>query len=135
MNRILGIDYGSKRIGIAISDPLGLTAQPQKHLVMGPKVWTEIRDLIAEKDIQKVVVGIPLAMSGNKSAMTLEVESFCEKLRDITKLEVIEVDERLSSKASERLLIEADVSRKKRKSVIDSMAASMILQSYLDTQS
>lgn len=132
MERILCLDYGSKRIGVAISDPLGLTAQPQPYIPNTPQVISTIKNLIQEYCIKTIVLGLPKHRDGKESHEALRVRRFGEKLNAMTKLQVIYWDERYSTKASQTHLIHAGLRREKRKQVIDSQAASFILQGYLD---
>ncbi|KRQ86872.1 putative Holliday junction resolvase [Caloramator mitchellensis] len=132
--RILGLDIGEKRIGIALSDPLGWTAQSLKTLERrGIKSdLMEIIKIINEHNIEKIVVGLPKNMNGSLGPASEKVMRFCEKLKEKTDKEIVFEDERLTTMQAERILIDADMSRKKRKGVIDSVAATFILQSYLD---
>ena len=133
--RVLAIDYGEKRMGIALSDPLGITAQPLPFLLHDHHMWNKLTLLIQEKTVTEIVVGLPITLKGTHSAMTHTVEKFVTELKTKTTALITLQDERLSSKASERLLIEANVSREKRKDLRDSMVASMILQDYLERKS
>ncbi len=134
MERILGIDVGDKRIGVAVTDPLQITAQG----VMTLKRKTRdddldaFRDLIAKYEIKKVVAGLPLNMDGSESAQTRKTINFCQFIKKRLKIEIIYIDERLTSSWSEKVLIEGNVSRENRKDYIDMLAAQMILQSYMD---
>lgn len=134
--RILGLDVGSRTIGLAVSDPMGWTAQglktwPRKD---GPQDLAEIKHLVQQYEVQKIVIGLPLNMNGTLGPAAREVEKWAEELKHALALEVVLWDERLSTVASERVLLEANVSRRKRKRVIDKMAAVFILQNYLDAQ-
>lgn len=139
--RILAIDYGRARIGLALSDPLKVLAKAYKTLQVGAKkplnvLSEELKNLEKEgKHIERIVVGIPLKMSGEKSDMTLEVEAFVRDLKTKTSIEVLSWDERLSSVQAEKALIEAGLSRKKRSEHVDSLSAVLILQSFLENQS
>ncbi|MEL7662251.1 Holliday junction resolvase RuvX [Acetobacterium wieringae] len=134
MERILGIDVGDKRIGVAVTDPLQITAQG----VMTLKRKTRdddleaFRDLIDKYEIKKVVAGLPLNMDGSESAQTRKTINFCQFIKKRLKIEIIYIDERLTSSWSEKVLIEGNVSRVNRKDYIDMLAAQMILQSYMD---
>ncbi|WP_303868944.1 Holliday junction resolvase RuvX [Acetobacterium wieringae] len=134
MERILGIDVGDKRIGVAVTDPLQITAQG----VMTLKRKTRdddleaFRELIAKYEIKKVVAGLPLNMDGSESAQTRKTMNFCQFIKKRLKIEIIYIDERLTSSWSEKVLIEGNVSRENRKDYIDMLAAQMILQSYMD---
>lgn len=135
--RIMALDYGSKTIGVAISDALHITAQGIETIQINEAIKDfkikRIKELVEEYDVDKIIVGLPKNMNnsiGFRGEATLEfVEVLKNKLKNI---EVILQDERLTTMGAERILIEADVSRKKRKKVIDKMAAVLILQTYLD---
>ena len=135
--RVMAGDYGSKTIGIAVSDPFGWTAQGveiirrQEEEALSSSI-ERIQELIAEYGVEKIVVGLPKNMnntSGERVEKTLE---FIEKLKKKISLPVVTWDERLSTVGAERVLLEADLSRAKRKKVIDKMAAAYFLQGYLD---
>ncbi|MDO6354351.1 Holliday junction resolvase RuvX [Caloramator sp. CAR-1] len=132
--RILGLDIGEKRIGIALSDPLGWTAQSLKTLERKSikNDVEEIIKIINEFQVEKVVVGLPKNMNGTLGESGQKVMNFCEKLLEKINIELIYEDERLTTMAAEKVLIDADLSRKKRKGVIDALAATFILQTYLD---
>ncbi|AFA47773.1 Holliday junction resolvase RuvX [Acetobacterium woodii] len=134
MERILGIDVGDKWIGVAVTDPLQITAQG----VMTLKRKTRdddlqaFRDLIEKYEIKKVVAGLPLNMNGSESAQTRKTVNFCQFIKKRLNVEIIYIDERLTSAWSEKILIEGNVSRENRKEYIDMLAAQIILQSYMD---
>ncbi len=136
MSRHLGIDYGTVRIGVALSDPFGEFASP--HDVIKVRGRTQaIADIVAlceEHDVETIVVGKPLNMDGTHSAMTDEALSFAAVLASQTSAKVETWDERMSSMGAEREMIAADLSRKKRKEKIDKLAAQSILQSFLDAK-
>ena len=134
MRRLLGIDYGERRVGVAVSDPLGSIALGLCTLqVNGVRDAVEqVAEICREKDAELIVVGMPLNMNGSDSEMSGKVEKFIEKLKAAVDIEIETIDERLSSALVERTLLDADMSRKKRKGVIDKMAAQVILQGYLD---
>jgi len=130
----MGLDIGKKRIGIAICDPMGWTAQGhstlyRKHLEADLK---SIQKVCEEYEVERIVLGYPLNMNGTIGPKVLEVQDFGNQLAEVTGLPIDYWDERLSTVSSERVLLEADVSRKKRKGVIDKLAAVTILQGYLD---
>ena len=134
--RILGLDVGSKTIGVAVSDELNITAQgvaTLKRKRLDEDV-TQVLKLIDEREIGAVVVGLPKNMNGSIGPSARMVFSFIEELEKRTDMPVITWDERLSTVAAEKTLLEADVSRKTRKQVIDKIAAIIILQGYLDSQ-
>ncbi len=129
--RILGIDYGEKRIGLAVSDPLGLTAQP----VSVVNDIDGIKKIVDEYDgIEEIVVGLPKSLSGQLGPQAQKVLGFVEKLRQSFSQTITTWDERLTTAAVERNLIAAGLSRQKRKKVIDKSAATYILQGYLDSK-
>ena len=134
--RTLGIDYGDRRVGIAISDPLGSIALGVCTIsVTGINdAVTKVSELCKEKDVSMIVVGLPLNMNGSRGEMVDRVEDFVSRLREATALPINMYDERLSSAMVERTLLDADMSRKKRKGVIDKLAAQAILQGYLDRE-
>ncbi|MFH0886937.1 MAG: Holliday junction resolvase RuvX [bacterium] len=134
MKRILGIDYGSVRVGLAISDPLGISAQPLKYLTNDKQLITNLAAIIAEKKAELILLGLPKSLGGGDSPQTEKVRSFAEALGKAANIEVKLWDERMSTKAVEKVLIDADLSRKKRKQVIDSAAACYILQGYLNSE-
>ncbi|WP_438444254.1 Holliday junction resolvase RuvX [Gorillibacterium sp. sgz5001074] len=135
--RLMGLDYGDRRIGVAFSDEMGWTAQG--HSVLERRKPEEdmekIRQLAAAEQVTEVVVGLPKNMNGTIGPRGEICIAFANTLRDILQVPVHLWDERLTTVAAERTLLEADVSRKKRKQVIDKMAAAIILQGYLDSKS
>lgn len=135
MGRVLGIDFGMKRIGLARSDPTKLIASPLKTILSG-KTLDDTVDLILKEleGIETIVLGLPLLLSGKDSDTTKQVRQFAAILEKKSGLPLILWDERLSSKQVEKLMIEGQVSRKKRSSHVDTMSATLILQNYLDRQ-
>ncbi len=133
----MGIDYGKKKIGIAVSDPLGITVQPLKVIERTNKKndLKVLEGLCSEYDVSEIVLGYPLNMNGTVGPSALEVEAFCAKLKKETGLNVQLWDERLTTAHAERLMLESDVSRKKRKKFKDVTAAAIILKSYQDSMS
>lgn len=133
--RIMGVDLGDKRIGIAISDPLGWTAQGVEVIRRDGNQGREmsrIKELAASYDVERVVVGLPRNMNGTLGERGEKSKVFAEKVGSLLSLPVDLWDERLSTVAAEKALLEADTSRAKRKKVIDKVAAAIILQGYLD---
>ena len=136
--RILGLDYGSKTVGVAVSDPLGLTAQSvetiwRKQENKLRQTLARIEELAAEYQAEKIVLGLPKNMNntiGERAEKTLE---FREMLERRTGLPVVMWDERLTTVEAERTLMEASVRREKRKQYLDQLAAVFILQGYLDS--
>ena len=135
--RIMGLDYGSKTIGVGVSDVLGMTAQGVETININEQVKDfkikRIKELVNEYNIGKIVVGLPKNMDNSIGFRGEATLYFVEVLKKkIKSVEVILQDERLTTMGAERVLLEANVSRKKRKDVIDKMAAVLILQTYLD---
>jgi putative Holliday junction resolvase len=132
--RVLGIDYGTVRLGIAVSDDLGMIATGRETIKVQsmPEAIEKTVEVVQKYDAERVVVGLPLNMDGSSSAMSEAVQVFVERLGKKVDLPIETWDERMTSQEAERVLIEADVSRTKRKKVIDKMAAQAILQSWLD---
>ena len=132
--RIMSLDVGSRTIGIACSDALLMTAQGIETIrwTSLEKDFNRLQELITEYEVHELVVGMPKNMNGTKGERAEKTEEFVEKMKEVIDLPVTYWDERLSTVMAERQLIAADVSRKKRKSVIDKMAAVVILQGYLD---
>ena len=134
--RILGLDVGDRRIGIALSDSLGITAQ-QLQVFERTNVKADVQaiaGIVATHDASRVVVGLPLTMAGEQGPQAKKVLAFAEQLRQQLTIPVECVDERLTTVQGERALIETGASRRKRKQVIDQVAAQLILQHYLDAQ-
>jgi len=135
MDRLMGLDYGDKTIGIAISDELGWTAQGVEVIrrSTAERDLTRLRELIGEYGVKGLVVGLPKNMNNTIGPRGELCIAFAEALREAFQLPVHMWDERLTTASAQRTLIEADVSRKKRKQVIDKMAAALILQGYMDS--
>ena len=136
MPRTLGVDYGERRVGLAVSDELGMMALPLDILsAQSPRqVIRDVLRICREKQVAAIVVGLPLNMDGSRGPAAEAVERFVRELRRLGELPVEVWDERMSSRQVERMLIDADVSRAKRKGIVDKLAAQVILQSYLDAQ-
>ena len=136
MSRILAIDFGERRIGLALSDPLGIIAQglPTIDTRKIKDVFAYIKDLVVEKDVAKLVVGMPINMNGSIGPQGEKVKKFIGKLSHKTEAEVIAWDERLTSVQSLRSMREMGT-KQKRKGVTDRISATLILQSYLDSLS
>ncbi|AFM42338.1 RNAse H-fold protein YqgF [Desulfosporosinus acidiphilus SJ4] len=130
--RIMGLDFGSKTIGVAVSDELFYTAQGVKTIRRSKSEIEELGMLIQEYGISEIVIGYPKNMNGTLGPRCALTDEFIERLSSEFGLPVERWDERLSTVAAQRTLLEADVSRGKRKQVIDKMAAVFILQGYLD---
>ncbi len=135
--RILAIDFGLRRIGLAVSDALGLTAQGLQTLERS-RIQSDLErigDLIAEYSVALVIVGHPLSKSGNETSMSTHVAAFAEKLRKYLAVEVLLWDERLTSSEANRILRDSGLGIEKRRKAVDRMAATLLLQGYLDRQS
>jgi putative Holliday junction resolvase len=132
--RILGIDYGSKRLGLAVCDELGLTAQALTTITRKNRErdLEKIDAVIKEYNVEKIVVGYPLRLDGTEGIQCEKVNRFVDILESRFSLPIIKWDETLSTKEAEQILIEANVNRKKRKGVVDKLAAAIILKDYLD---
>jgi len=135
MIRIIGLDVGEKRIGVSLSDPLGITAQGLTVLVAKDSLeaMKRIKEIINEHEAQQIVVGLPLNMDGSQGPQAKRIIEFCDYLKEEISIPLKLWDERLTTLEVERIMIKADVTRKKRKKNIDKLAAQVILQSYLDT--
>jgi putative Holliday junction resolvase len=134
--RVLGLDLGTVRVGLAISDPLGLSAQPAGVLRRrGARLdLAAVADLVASRHVTRVVVGHPLRLSGEAGPAAAAAERFAAALRTaLPDVDVVLWDERLTTAEARRILIAADVRRRRRREVIDSMAAVLLLQSWLDS--
>jgi putative Holliday junction resolvase len=133
--RYIAIDFGLKRIGIAVSDPLEMFATPLATIPNDDKFWIKLKELLKPYKIKAFILGYPLKESGEKTIITEEVEKFAETLKKKFNKEVIFEDERYSSSIAEEQILETVASRKKRrdKSLIDKKAAAVILQSFLDS--
>jgi putative Holliday junction resolvase len=133
--RWLGLDYGDKRIGVALSDEFGWTAQGLEVISNNNEstVFARISRIVEQYEVKEIVVGLPKNMNGTLGPRADISMTFAASLREMFNLPVHLWDERLTTVSAERALIEADVSRKKRKLVIDQLAASLILQGYLDS--
>ena len=132
--RVMGIDYGTKRVGYAMSDPSGGTAFPG-GVIAGReegKMIREIGRIVAEEGVEVIVVGMPLSMSGARGIAAEKVEGFVERLREEVETPVETFDERLSTVRAERAMLGADLSRAKRGKRRDAVAAAMFLQTWLD---
>lgn len=130
--RIIGLDVGDKRIGIAISDPLCKFAQPLATITNTKENLKWLDKIAVENEVNTIVVGLPLTLKGERGLQAQKVIEFAEKLKSLG-FKVILWDERMTTKMAERMLISADSKRKERKEIADKVAAVLILQSYLDS--
>lgn len=133
--RILGLDIGDRTIGVAVSDPLGLTAQGITTIrrKSTEKDLEEIKKICEEYSVESIVAGLPKNMNGTLGPQSEKVISFCDLIKEDISLPINMWDERLTTVAAHRAMLEADLSRAKRKKIVDKMAAIYILQGYLDS--
>ena len=135
MGRVLGIDYGDSRIGLAMSDPLKIIASPFKTIRNegNEKCLQVFQSLIKEKDVEAIVVGLPIGLKGQETAQTKKVREFADLLYAL-KLPIRLEDERLSSVSAEKSMIQQNIKTGHNKGLIDQRAAAIILQQFLDKQ-
>jgi len=134
--RILGLDPGSKRVGVALSDELQMIAQPLDYLPAQPfdELAARLAELVREREVESIVVGMPRNMDGSYGPAAEKSRVFIEKLKEHLDVPIRAWDERLTTAQANRVLIAGNVSRAKRKEKVDKMAAAILLQSYLDAQ-
>jgi putative Holliday junction resolvase len=133
--RILGLDPGERRIGVAISDPLGIIAQPHSVIDREREDALEaVRNLVTRYDVARVVVGHPVSLSGREGAAAAAARSFAAELADAVDCDVVLADERLTTAIAERALLEGGVRRERRREVRDKVAAAVMLQAYIDRE-
>ncbi|MCX5893173.1 MAG: Holliday junction resolvase RuvX [Deltaproteobacteria bacterium] len=132
--RILALDVGSKRIGLAVSDPLGITAQGLEVMIRkNPQADIErLMEVARQWGVQQIVVGLPRHMDGRLGSAAPEIMELAQALGEGLGVEVVPWEERLTTVEAERVLIQADVSRRRRRQVVDQLAAVLILQNFLD---
>ncbi|NQU03287.1 MAG: Holliday junction resolvase RuvX [Syntrophaceae bacterium] len=135
--RILALDYGSKRIGVALCDELGITVQGLATITRKSRARDieKISGFVEEYNVEKIVIGYPVRLDGTEGIQCEKVSKFAGILSSHLSIPIIKWDESLSTKEAETILIEAEMKRKKRKKVIDKLAATIILQGYLDSLS
>src|SRR6185295_9985443 len=134
--RMLGVDPGARRIGLAVSDADGVIASPHATVDVQSRdrAARDVAEAAAKLEVTKIVVGLPLRLDGSESDSSRRARALADQLRALTRLDVVLWDERLSSRAAERALREAGVRGDKRKQTVDRVAAALILQSYLDAR-
>jgi putative holliday junction resolvase len=132
--RILGLDYGSKRIGVAVSDPLRIIAKGISVIEQSPSMMEELRALVVSYDVGEIVVGMPLTLKGEKRQTAEEVEKFMNRLHEAFNIPVVSIDERFTSQLAQETIRMMGVKKKQRqvKQTVDMTAAAIILQQYLD---
>lgn len=133
--RILALDHGTKRIGVAVSDELKMIAQPLEFIAAEPfsEFLVRLKELLKEKEVELVLVGLPRNMNGSYGPAALKVQDFVAVLKGAITVPVKTWDERLTSAQANRFLIQGKVRRDERKQKVDKMAAAILLQSYLDS--
>jgi putative Holliday junction resolvase len=136
MGRLIGLDYGEVRCGVAVSDPLHIIATAKETIqVLGPKqVVREIAAICDREDAERVVVGMPFNMDGTRGASAEAAQALADRLQNRLSIPVETWDERLTTKTAREALIEAGTRREKRKGLVDKIAAQVMLQHYLDSQ-
>tara|TARA_B100001989_G_C24332011_1_gene360481 strand:- start:94 stop:504 length:411 start_codon:yes stop_codon:yes gene_type:complete len=135
MGRVLGVDYGSSRVGLALSDPQKIIASPLHTLINNgnDRLKKKLLELIKEKNVEYIVIGLPIGLKGQETSQTKIVREFAEEMRSLA-LPVYFQDERLSSLSAKKSLIEQNVKTGHNKSFIDSTAAAIFLQQFLDSK-
>lgn len=134
--RFLGVDYGSVRIGLSLSDPMKIIAQGYKTIQNDEKSLDTILEIVREQHIEKIIVGKPLNLKGEMGSKAEEVEAFVKRLKKVTPVEIIQLDERFTSVMAQRSIISMGTKKKQRqnnKGKIDEVAAAILLQGFLDT--
>ena len=136
--RVMGLDYGSKTVGVAMSDPLMLTAQPVETITRNEenklrKTLARIASLVGEHQVERIVLGLPVKMDGCEGERAAKTREFAAMVRQRTGLEPVFVDERLTTAEADEILAETNVLPKDRKKVIDQVAACLILEEYLES--
>ncbi|MDX1691999.1 MAG: Holliday junction resolvase RuvX [Acidimicrobiia bacterium] len=135
MGRVLALDHGTRRVGVAVSDPLGISAQPHTTLDRDdPELLNRLGRLTDDLDVDEVVVGLPVSLDGTEGPAADAARAFAAEVAETVAVPVVLHDERFSTATAERILLEGNVRRTKRKAVRDRMAAAVFLQSYLDAK-
>ena len=133
MTRIVALDPGARRIGVAVSDPLGITAQPYGTLdATAHDLDQQLGDLVREVAAELIIVGLPVGLKGTEGPAAREARAFAQRVGEATGLPVKLHDERLTTVTAERVLLEAGLRRERRRAARDRVAAAVLLQSYLD---
>lgn len=133
MSRYLGVDYGTRRIGLAISDELGVTARPL-DVVARKDLDDALRRIADEYEIESVIVGLPTSLAGHEGGSAAGARELGEHIADLLGVAVVHVDERFTSRMAEDALLESGMKRRDRKATVDKVAAAIILQTYLDSR-
>ena len=132
MSRTLGVDFGSKRVGLALSDPLGVGATPLAVVGRSDAV-VEIARVVEERDVDTIVIGLPTSLGGEEGKSAADARKLGEELAAVTEANVVFQDERFTSRMAESALLESGMKRRERKERVDKVAAAIILRDYLDT--
>ena len=132
MSRILGVDYGTKRVGLALSDGLGLIASPLT-VVDRSQAVSEVARLAQENDVGTIVIGLPTGLGGAEGSAAADARKLGDELALATGVEVVFHDERFTSRMAESVLLESGMKRRERRKTVDKVAAAIILQDYLDS--
>ncbi|MCW5552373.1 MAG: Holliday junction resolvase RuvX [Verrucomicrobiae bacterium] len=135
--RILALDHGTKRVGVAVSDELKVIASPLEYIPAEPfaDLLTRLKQILREKEIELILIGMPRNMDGSYGPAALKVQEFVAVLKDALTIPIKTLDERLTTVQAQRFLIQGNVRRDKRKEKVDKTAAAILLQSYLDSMS
>jgi putative Holliday junction resolvase len=134
LGRTMGLDVGGRRVGVAISDEMGMIASPLATIDLDRDGLERLVELISRYDPVLIVVGLPVTMRGREGSQAVETKAFAARLAERIDRPIVFWDERLTSSAAERLLTDAGVGRKRRRELVDAVAAALLLQSYLDAQ-
>ncbi len=136
MNRVIGIDYGDSRIGLALSDPMQIIAKPSGIIKNKGEehILNELRTIIAENMVEKIIIGMPFGMKGNDTEQTKKVREFVDLLEKNFNMQIVPIDERLSSKSAISSLVQQKTNTGKEKYRVDETAAAIILQEFLDSK-
>jgi putative holliday junction resolvase len=133
--RILALDHGTKRIGVAVSDELKIIASPLEFIPAEPfaDFLARLREIVREKEVELIIIGMPRNMDGSYGPAALKVQAFVAVLKNALAIPIKTLDERLTTVQAQRFLIQGNVRREKRKEKVDKMAAAILLQSYLES--
>ncbi len=133
--RILALDHGTRRIGVAVSDEMKMIAQPLEYIPAEPFAGflSRLKEIIREKEVELILIGMPRNMDGSYGPAALKVQEFAAVLKDALTLPIKTLDERLTTVQAQRFLIQGNVRREKRKEKVDKTAAAILLQGYLDS--
>jgi putative holliday junction resolvase len=133
--RILALDHGTRRIGVAVSDEMKMIASPLEYIPAGPfaDFLTRLREILQEKEVELILIGMPRNMDGSYGPAALKVQEFVAALKQAVTIPIRTLDERLTTVQAQRFLIQGNVRRDKRKEKVDKTAAALLLQSYLDS--